>query len=111
LSLAIEPTRGVLKAKGAAVTRSAHLVGSLPAEDTDDAMRLALNELGPRLRWLPDGETGERRNWIIHIIDALRRHPDLELKKDGDWSDYDKTPVLRMRRGPHIAGCQPGLRA
>jgi hypothetical protein len=91
--------RRIAQAKGAAITRSAHLVGSIPAEDTEDAMRLALNELGPRLRWLPDGETGERHNWIIHIIDALRGHPDLELKKEGDWSDYDKTPVLRVRRG------------
>ena len=29
----------------------------------------------------------------------MRGHPDLELKKEGDWSDYDKTPVLRVRRG------------
>ncbi len=81
------------------MTRSAHLVGSIPADDTADAMQLALNNLGSRLRTLPDGETGERHHWIIHIIDALRRHPDLELKKEGDWSDYDNTPVLRVRKG------------
>ena len=46
---------------------------------------------GPRCRRCPDGETGERHNWIIHIIEAMRSHPDLEVKKDGDWSDYDKT--------------------
>jgi hypothetical protein len=62
-------------------------------------MRLALSRLGTWLRWLPDGETGDRHNWIIHIIDSLRGHPDLEVKKEGDWSDYDKTPVLRVRRG------------
>lgn len=81
------------------MTRSAHLVGSIPADDAGDAMQLALGHLGSRLRTLPDGETGERHHWIIHIIDALRRHPDLELKKEGDWSDYDKTPVLRVRKG------------
>ncbi|MGH2868823.1 MAG: hypothetical protein ACRDNK_14840 [Solirubrobacteraceae bacterium] len=84
------------------MTRSAHLVGSIPADDAADAMQLALSHLGSRLRCLPDGETGERRNWIIHIIDALRRHPDLELRKDGDWSDYDRTPVLRIRRGHRL---------
>lgn len=83
----------------AAVTRSAHLVGSLPGDDTDDAMRLAVTHLGSKLRYLPDGETGDRHNWIIHIIEGMRKHPDLELKKEGDWSDYDKTPVFRVRRG------------
>ncbi len=81
------------------MARSAHLVGSLPGGDADDAMRLAMTTLGSSLRTLPDGETGERHNWIIHIIEAMRSHPDLEVKKDGDWSDYDKTPVFRVRRG------------
>lgn len=67
-------------------------------------MHLALSQLGSRLRTLPDGETGERHHWIIHIIDALRRHPDLELKKDADWSDYDRTPVLRVRKGHTLRG-------
>lgn len=81
------------------MSRAAHLVGSIPADDAGGAMGLALSHLGSRLRCLPDGETGERQNWIIHIINGLRRHPDLEVKKDGDWSDYDKTPVFRIRRG------------
>jgi hypothetical protein len=83
----------------AAVARSAHLVGSLPVNDADDAMRLALGTLGSSLRSLPDGETGERHNWIIHIIVAMRSHSDLEVMEDGDWSDYDKTPVFRVRTG------------
>jgi hypothetical protein len=83
----------------AAVTRSAHLVGSLPGDDAADAMGLALTNLGSTLDSLPDGETGNRHNWIIHIVEAMRTHPDLELKKDGDWSDYDKIPVFRVRRG------------
>jgi hypothetical protein len=81
------------------VARSAHLVGSLPGSDADDAMRLALTTLGSSLHSLPDGETGDRHNWIIHIIESMRTHPDLELKKDGDWSDYDKIPVFRVRKG------------
>jgi hypothetical protein len=67
-------------------------------------MQLALRHLGSHLASLPDGETGERHHWIIHIIDALRRHPDLALKKEGDWSDYDKTPVLRIRKGHTLRG-------
>ncbi len=54
------------------MTPSAHLVGSLPGVDAEDAMDAALGHLAPHLRSLPDGETGDRRNWIIHIIEALR---------------------------------------
>jgi hypothetical protein len=84
--------------------RHAHLVGSIPAADPASAMRLAMDALGPLLRTLPDGETGERRNWIIHVIESLRSHPDLELAKGGDWSDYDRTPRLRIRRGHRLYG-------
>jgi hypothetical protein len=84
--------------------RDAHLVGSLPGGTPAEAMRTALEILGPRLRSLPDGETGERRNWVISIIESLRDHRDLQVKKTGDWSDYDKIPVLQVRRGHTLYG-------
>src|ERR1041384_689874 len=84
--------------------REAHLVGSLPGDTPVEAMTTALETLGPYLRTLPDGETGERRNWVISIIEGLRDHPDLELHKEGDWSDYDKIPVLKVRKGHHLYG-------
>jgi hypothetical protein len=62
-------------------------------------MELAAAELGDALRWLPDGETGERINWVASIVQSMYTHPDLELERDGDWSSYDKTPVFRVRRG------------
>jgi hypothetical protein len=86
------------------VDRDAHLVGSLPGPDARTAMTTAVEILGPRLRSLPDGETGERRNWVISIIEGLRDHPDLELVKAGDWSDYDRTPQLRVRKGHTLYG-------
>jgi hypothetical protein len=85
-----------------ATRRDAHLVGSYPAPDADAAMEQAVGTLGDDLRTLPDGETGPRFHWIIHIIEALRTHPDLELKRDGDWSDYDRTPVFRERKGHRL---------
>jgi hypothetical protein len=84
--------------------RRAHLVGSIPGSDAADAMRLAVEHLGGDLACLPDGETGERRNWIISMLDAFRDHPVLELAKDGDWSDYDRTPRFRVRRGERLYG-------
>lgn len=78
---------------------SAHLVGSLPGDTAETAMRTALERLGPHLRWLPDGETGPRRDWIVHVIDSFRAHPDLELRREGQWTDYDDIPVFRLRDG------------
>lgn len=63
------------------VVRRAHLVGSIPAPTAAEAMRLAADRLGPDLDYLPDGQTGERRNWVISMIDRFRDHPDLRLAK------------------------------
>ncbi len=35
-------------------------------------MRLAVQRLGPDLGYLPDGETGVRRNWVIGMIEGFR---------------------------------------
>ena len=90
-------------------TRQAHLVGSLPGADPVKAMGTAIDVLGPYLSTLPDGETGERRNWVVSIVEGLREHPDLELRKAGDWSDYDKTPVMKVRRGRTLYGASLDL--
>ena len=85
-----------------APARGALLVGSVPVGSAQESISLALTKLGKRLHSVPDGETGERRNWIIHIIEALRAHPDFEVAKEGDWSDYDKTPRLRLAKGVRL---------
>lgn len=85
-------------------TREAHLVGSLPGATAGEAMETALGIVGPYLRSLPDGETGERRNWILSVVEKLRAHPDLELRREGDWSDYDRTPRFGVRRGHRLLG-------
>ena len=86
------------------MSRTAHLVGSVPLEAAEAAMTAGLERLGPNLRWLPDGETGERTNWIMSIVESFREHPDLEIKREGDWSDYDKTPVFKVRDGHTLTG-------
>ena len=84
--------------------RAAHVVGSLPAEDSRAAMHEMLKAVGDRLPVLPDGETGERHQWIIHILEGLRRHPALRVKREGRWTGYDDMAVFKVRRGHTLTG-------
>lgn len=80
--------------------RAVHLVGTVPADDARGAFRLFSDSLDVHLpRWIPDGETGDRLNWIGRIVESLRFHPDLELAEDGDWSGYDRTPRFEVKKG------------
>ncbi len=54
-----------------------HLVGSLPFADARTAMLESLERLGDTLLYLPDGETGERRDFIIHLGARLAHNPAL----------------------------------
>ncbi len=79
-------------------TRKVHLVGSLPVTSTHAGFNLARSTLGESLGpLLPDGEPGDRQDWIVRLIERLRHHPALELAKDGDWSGYDRAPSFRVR--------------
>ncbi len=86
--------------------RRAHLVGSLPGPDARTAMTTALDVLGPYLRSLPDGETGERRNWVGSAIEGLAAHPDLEPRGPALG---EHPAVLRVRRGHHLYGATMDL--
>jgi hypothetical protein len=97
-------TDATLIAPTARAARNVHLVGSTPFDSTDEALDIALTRLAGRLRSLPDGETGERRNWIIHIVESLRNHPDLEVTREGTWGDYDDTLTFRIRPGHTLRG-------
>jgi hypothetical protein len=81
------------------VARSAHLVGSIPAENADGAMRLALSRVGRHLRFLPDGETGERYHWITNIIESFRHHPDFEVKNGGPCAVFRPRSAYGRRAG------------
>lgn len=80
--------------------RKVHLVGSLPAESAEDAFAMVADELGDRvIDHVPDGETGDRSNWIGRLIESHRDHPDLELAREGAWTSYEDTPAFKVRRG------------
>jgi hypothetical protein len=57
--------------------RRVHLVGTLGGEHPHPSMTLALTEVGQYLVTLPDGEPGERANWVKPMIEARRHRPEI----------------------------------
>ena len=63
--------------------RHVHLIGSVPMADARAVFETVSEALGSRLRWLPDGETGERGDWITWLEPIFAKHPALELSPEG----------------------------
>ena len=58
--------------------RNIHLVGSIPLADACTVFETVSAALGSRLRRIPDGETGERSDWIVHLEAIFAANPALE---------------------------------
>ena len=58
-----------------------HLIGSVPLADSEQVFRRLADELGPYLRCLPDGETGERSRWVYFQRQMLLDHPAMEIDR------------------------------
>ena len=92
------------------MARKAILIGSLPAGNATAAMTEALRELGPYLRALPDGETGDRNRWVAGTVESFRANPDLAVRREGDFADYRRTPNFAVRKGHTLTGESLDLR-
>ena len=86
------------------VQRRTLLVGSIPGNTAREAMTEAMREVGPRLRYLPDGETGTRDRWVVGIINSFRDNPDMVVRREGDWSNYKQQLNFKVRRGRPFTG-------
>ena len=64
-------------------SRHVHLIGSVPMADARTVFKTVSAALGPRLRWIPDGETGARIDWVMSFEPIFASHPALELSPDG----------------------------
>ncbi len=81
-----------------AYQRMVHLVGSIPLANEEEVFRTASKILGDRVKRIPDGETGVRRNWIAWQADVFARVPGLELLPDSG-KDYGARIRYRLRPG------------
>jgi hypothetical protein len=78
--------------------RTVHYVGSYPADTCEQAMRAQIEQT-PTVRFVSDGETGERANWVIALIESYRNNPAFSLAKDGRWTSYTDCPEFRVADG------------
>ena len=63
--------------------RHVHLIGSVPMADARTVFETVSAALGPKLRWIPDGETGARIDWVMSFEPIFASHPALERSPDG----------------------------
>ncbi len=83
------------------------LLGSVAMPDAESVFRAVSGELGPWLKRIPDGETGERGRWIYWQRDMLMSHPDMELDPDAaplvltqwDGTLVRKTELVHFKPG------------
>jgi hypothetical protein len=81
------------------------LVGSLPAQSTDEAFRAGAELFGDLVFALPDGETGPRAAWVGYERERLvRPNPGVDVVQETDSPTgiprhaYE-TPVFKIRPG------------
>lgn len=60
----------------------AHLVGSVNFDDAETTIRIAAEQLGDRLKRIPDGEVGERFHWIAFQPGRLAQAEGIERVGD-----------------------------
>ena len=76
-------TSGSGQAVGIEGVAGAHLVGSVPYSTVEDVFRGAANALGRHLHRIPDGEVGERKNWVAWQL------PLFTACEAFEWTDED----------------------
>ena len=79
------------------MSRSVHLVGSVPLADAAAVFETVGAALGPRLKRIPDGETGERGDWITWLEPVFAKHPKLEKSDELFRLHAAATPRIRYR--------------
>jgi hypothetical protein len=84
-----------------------HFVGSIPLATSEDVFRQLSEAVGPFLRRMPDGETGDRRLWIRFQQKMLTEHPAIEpdptqpplAVKQADGTVLRQIQLVRLKPG------------
>ncbi len=87
-----------------------HFVGSIPLPNAETVFRTLAAAAAPRLKRLPDGETGIRKTWIRFLQQVLADNPGIEVASDVPpfkFTQWDGTvlreiPRLRVKPGARL---------
>ena len=77
------------------MSRNVYLVGSVPMASATEVFEKVSAVLGTRIKWLPDGETGERGDWISWLEPVFAEHP--LFQKSGEFFRVHETGTGRER--------------
>lgn len=77
-----------------------YLVGSVPMASSEDVFSQVSSALGPRLKRIPDGETGERLDWITWLEPVFQASPAMEKSDEAFRLHATATPRRRYRLKP-----------
>ena len=76
-----------------------HLVGSVPLADEDEVFSKVGRTLGRYLRRMPDGETGDRQQWVQFQLVQLGGRDEFEVIQPEIPGMADLPPTLKLRAG------------
>ena len=78
-----------------------HFNGSVNLADTESVMREIASRVPSGLRRVPDGETGDRGNWIFFQMQKFQQSPSLVPARPVEAvpGDYEVMPQLRLAEG------------
>jgi hypothetical protein len=77
------------------MSRDVYLVGSVPMTSATEVFETVSGALGTRIKRLPDGETGERGDWISWLEPVFSEHP--SFQKSGEFFRVHATGTGRER--------------
>ncbi len=84
-----------------------HLNRSVNLADAETVMGEIVSRVPTGLRRLPDGETGDRAQWIFFQLQKFLEHPGFVPVRDGGApGDYQQIPTVRLADGISPGGLQ-----
>ncbi|HEY1505014.1 MAG TPA: hypothetical protein VGF92_11985 [Stellaceae bacterium] len=87
------------------MAHNVHIVGSVPLVDAEQVFTTLAGALGPALKRIPDGETGERLSWVGWLSRVFAAVPQLELT-DETWRVHEAASghrLYRLKPGAKVA--------
>lgn len=90
------------------MTRDVLLIGSVPLDTAGNVFATTSRELGNLIKRIPDGECGERLDWVRWQSAAFERIPFVEHSEGEETGDGPKGPQFRVRPGFPTAAIQFG---